>query len=280
MKNYACFIISTGRCGSQWLTRYLAHLSAQQANPTVVKHEPLGNLYDPLRNSPSTPLLNNKVQIEKHLNDIQGILSRGENYIETGFPCWRHIQWFKEKLKVPVKVIHLIRHPANTAISLLKLNAFVPPWLPHLPVKELFSPFAPEAKLTYYQQNWQQLSPFEKNLYYWGEVQLQALAYREHWQEKHWLQLSYEHLFTPDALNKLAHFLNITDPPNQYDDERLVGMHTKVDNYGNIPQANFTVEEVFHHRDIIKLAHALGYQQLVPDKVFISAGEKVPGISF
>ncbi|WDD98526.1 sulfotransferase domain-containing protein [Thalassomonas actiniarum] len=278
MKNYACFIVSTGRCGTQWLTRHLPRLlTAQQADNYQIKHEPLGYQYAPIDNSPSLPLVNNKALLEQHLNEIRNTLSRGKNYIETGFPCWRHIAWFAQELEHPVKVIHLTRHPVFTAISWLKLNAFVPPALPHLPEKELFTPFAPGARLPEYQQNWQHLSPFEKCLYFWAEVQLQALAFEQDWQEKHWLHLSYESLFTGQSLNKLAAFLATAAPDGQLTDIDTSAIEEKTDSYGHMVQTDFEPQEIFRHPEIVNLAKRLGYRELAIDKHQLPAKELLSG---
>ncbi|WDE05957.1 sulfotransferase domain-containing protein [Thalassomonas viridans] len=277
MKNYACFILSTGRCGTQWLTRYLIELLAQHSNTnTEVRHEPLGNQYAPIANAPSAALTTNKDIIEQHLDDIQQFLARGKNYIETGFPCWRHISWFADRLKVPVKVIHLTRHPVYTSVSWLKLNAFVPPFLPHLPEKELFTPFAPGAKLPCYQQNWQQLSPFEKCLYYWGEVHMQALAYQQDGPLNHWLNISYETLFTKQSLNRLTQFLGLTATAGQISASKEYCTENKIDSYGGMIQADVNPEEIFRHPEIIKLANTLGYHELTIDKQTLRAEEQFP----
>ncbi|WP_281560781.1 hypothetical protein [Thalassomonas sp. RHCl1] len=280
MKNYACFIISTGRCGTQWLTRHLPRLlTAQQADNYQIKHEPLGNQYAPIDNSPEFPLNSNQTTIEQHRDEIRNTLSRGKNYIETGFPCWRHIAWLAQELEHPVKVIHLTRHPIFTAISWLKLNAFVPPILPHLPEKELFTPFAPGARLPHYQQSWQHLSPFEKCLYFWAEVQLQALAFQQDWQELHWQHLSYESLFSGQSLNKLITFLDITATGGQQTGIDASAIEEKTDKYGDMVQTDFEPQEIFQHPEIIKLAKHLGYQELAIDKHKLLTKEQPPFIS-
>ena len=55
MDNFAFFIISTGRCGTQWLAQQLK----QQLPAARVEHEPLAYDYDPINNSPTSPLISN-----------------------------------------------------------------------------------------------------------------------------------------------------------------------------------------------------------------------------
>lgn len=264
MKNYACFVLSTGRCGTQWLTQYLNQLLGAQPQQYRVVHEPLNFQYNPLKNSPETPLSSNQVELINHLEKIKNTLSKGANYIETGFPCWRHIAWFAQELAQPVKIVHLTRNPIDTARSWLKLNVYVPPILPHLPEKELFTPFAPYAKLPQFQTYWHELSPYEKCLYFWAEVHLQALAYKQDWHTANWLHLGYESLFDAQTLNKLNRFLNIEGSGKHLMDTTARTLQQNIDNYGQLIQTHFDPNEIFQYPEIVALSKKLGYKLLAP----------------
>lgn len=199
----AFFVLSTGRCGTQWLAETLQCWSTN----FVVQHEPIHLGYRPDLNTPQNPLAANAEQIQNHLSYIKRQLQQGKTYIETGFPCWRHLHWFKQQLG-EVKIIYIHREPVKTVQSLLKLNAFIPPFLPHLPVKNLFLPGAEQELLYQHQSLWPQLNPAEKNLWYWAEVQWQAWLYQQQWPVDDWLSLSFNQLFTADARRQLAQFLH------------------------------------------------------------------------
>lgn len=197
----AFFVLSTGRCGTQWLTETLQLWSPD----FVVQHEPLHLGYRPDLNTPQNPLAANAGQIQNHLNYIKQQLQQGKTYIETGFPCWRHLGWFRQQLG-DVRVIHIHRDPVESVQSLLKLNAFIPPFLPHLPAKNLYLPGYEQDLMHRHQSLWPQLNPQEKNLWYWAEVQWQALNYQQQWPADDWLSLSFTRLFTEQTRQQLAQF--------------------------------------------------------------------------
>lgn len=215
---YATFVLSTGRCGTQWLTEKLQALYPD----AVVEHEPLSFNYRPDVNTERAPLQCNKELIMQHLSCIQHYLDQGKPYIETGFPCWRHLEWFKQQLGGRVKIIHVHREPLQTVSSLLKLNAFVPPFIPQLPIKNLFLPEDGYGYFKDWQHLWPHLNPAEKNLWYWGEVQAHALLLQAQWPAADWLQLEFSTLFGPQAEARLIHFLGDTpyagvQPPGHVD---------------------------------------------------------------
>lgn len=245
----AIFILSTGRCGTQWLSKQLAQAAPDHWR---VEHEPLHLAYAPQHNSPGQPLAHNREILVQHLATIRQHLNAGGVYLECGFPCWRHLQWFLGELDVNVKVIHLHRHPIATARSWLKQNSFVPPILPHLPVKELFHPAAPGALLPEYLERWPALSPFEKNLYYWAEVNLQALAYREVWEPLHWVALRFEDMIQPATIKALLAFVELTTSADSWNPEAE-------DRYGGLEQAPVDEALLNHHQKILQLTARLGY---------------------
>ncbi len=245
----ATFILSTGRCGTQWLAKNLAETLPEDWR---VEHEPLHFDYAPLKNSPSHPLVCNAEKLTAHLSGIQKHVGQDGHYIECGFPCWRHLQWFREALDCPVKIIHLHRHPVAVARSWLKQNAFVPPILPHLPVKELFHPAAVEALLPEYLKAWDHLTSFEKNLYYWAEVQLQALSYKKIWNDSPWLELPFARLNDQKLLEYLEVFLAA---PLRADYWRW----RKTDDYQGLEQAPVDESLLEKHPDVRRVMAAFNY---------------------
>lgn len=205
----ATFVFSTGRCGTQWLTEKLHTLYPDW----LICHEPLSFNYRPDLNTELEPLRYNQQQLLQHLSDIQRGLDTGQHYIETGFPCWRHLRWFRQQLQGRVRLIHLHRDPVQTVHSLLKINAFVPPFLPHLPVKNLYLPSPALGYLQQWQHLWLQLNPAEKNLWYWVEVQALALQLKNEWPAEDWLELEFSQLFSTETEQRLVHFLG--EPINQ-----------------------------------------------------------------
>jgi hypothetical protein len=245
----AYFVLSTGRCGTQWLTETLQHWGED----FVVQHEPLHFGYRPDLNTVQNPLLANAEILEKHLTFIRQQLDSGKSYIETGFPCWRHLNWFRQQLDCPVRVIHIHRDPQDTVASLLKLNAFVPPFLPHLPIKNLYLPGAEQDLLHKYKELWPLLNPAEKNLWYWAEVQWQALNYQQQWPEQDWLSLSFSQLFSEQSKQQLAIFLGCSAP-------EFWPVLDKVDQFGlGLVQTAAQYPHLSQLQEISVLAKHLGY---------------------
>jgi hypothetical protein len=256
MMTAATFVLSTGRCGTQWLTQALAVAAGAAAR---VEHEPLHNGYCPremfgartperLPGAARDVVLGHVATIERELET--------RDYIETGHPCWSSVPWLCERLAGRVRVIHLVRHPVPTACSWLSHGAFVPPWLPHLRVKELLSPMDAGVAFPEYRERWPALTPFEKCLYYWGEVN--ALGLRlERAGRVPWLRVRYEDLFGEAGAGELAsvlRFLRMPEAPVARMDrgERVDRHHFAL---GGLP--DFTALD--SHPRLAAVAAELGY---------------------
>jgi aryl carrier-like protein len=243
------FILSTGRCGTQWLYKTL---SQSLSGNFQVTHEPLHFEYAPISNSPANPLKKNSELLLKHLDNIRQYINDDENYLECGFPSWRHLGWFYEQLPVDLKIIYLHRDPTDTAISWLKQNAFVPPILPHIAEKELFHPTSDGAKLPEYASLWPALTPFEKNLYYWAEVQLQAEEYKQQWSPENWMTIRFDTLFNHMTINNILKFM--------HSESKVESINTvAVDEFSGMPQTSYDRKLISRHPTILAIARNLSY---------------------
>jgi len=242
--NEAVFVLSTGRCGTQWLAKFFQD---HYEDHFVVTHEPLQGRLDPRKalgikslqensSSSATKMREHLATITEHLKD--------HSYLECGHVGWSAIPHFVEALKGRVRVVHLVRHPVPTAYSWLSHGAYEPPILPHLSEKVLLSPFDPGARHLSYQDRWESLKPYEKCLYYWLEVNALAMEMEEA-QNSPWLRLRAEDLFGTDGLDQLLRFLDLPlqkrihasrgTPEDQFrylirswDDWRLIESHAEV----------------------------------------------------
>jgi hypothetical protein len=207
--NCATFVLSTGRCGTQWLAE---HLSAIYGDILRVDHEPLHDRYrsrETLAACGSLPDDADAAQaIRRHVEVIGRHLDAQRDYVECGHPCWSAIPYLAGQFAGRVRVIHLTRHPVPTALSWTTHQAFTPPLLPHLAEKVLLSPFDPGIAFPEYRDLWSALTPFEKCLYYWAEVNAFGLAHGVCFPAP-WLTLSYESLFGGDGLTDLLSFLGL-----------------------------------------------------------------------
>ena len=203
-----CFVISPGRCGTQWIAHQLKFQLQEIAR---VEHEPIHFSYAPYINSPSFPLVEQKEKILKHLESIAHTLESGLSYIECGFPCWRHIRWMISELSyidnVSFKVIQIVREPMSNAHSLLKINAYVPPLLPHMRTKVLLSPDSPEAHFYELLDVWHEFSPFDKCLFYCCELYKEGEILRQQLPEHDFLRLNFEDMFNAESMAEVMSFL-------------------------------------------------------------------------
>jgi hypothetical protein len=250
---HAVFILSTGRCGTQWLA---AQLARHYSDVYRVEHEPLHNAYCPRRmlgcGSSKELGCADAAPILEHIESIERTLEH-KHYIECGHPCWSTLPCFAERFHGRVRFIHLTRHPIPTAFSWLTHGAYEPPLLPHLQEKVLLSPFDAGVAFTEYRERWPALTPFEKCLYYWAEAN--AFGLRQETQVgAPWLRVSFESLFDGNALKSLIEFLELP-----VKDEVLAAKAANIDQFKYLTLARPDLSLVARHPRVIGVANELGY---------------------
>lgn len=251
----ATFFLSTGRCGTQWLTEALQQALGERAR---VEHEPLHNDYAPRRmlglSNPSLVGGRGARRMTDHVATIERTLET-HDYIETGHPCWGALPWLIQRYHGRVRVVHLVRHPIPTACSWLSHRAFMPPLLPHIPEKELVTPMDPGVTFPEYRDRWATMSPYEKCLYYWAEVN--ALGLRlEREAGIPWLRITYEELFNPaaKAWPRLSEFVGAPAAAAQ-----AVDRAQRVDQHRSVLETPPDVSQIAAHPRIVALAEEFGY---------------------
>ena len=224
-----CFVISPGRCGTQWLTH---QLKLQLQDVARVEHEPIHLGYTPHINSSDQPLVEQRETILSHLESITDTLESGLSYIECGFPCWRHIRWMISELSyidnINFKIINIVREPKDNAQSLLKINAYTPPLLPHMKTKVLLIPDSQGAHFSGLSNVWQELSSFDKALFYCCEVYKEGEVLKQQLPEHDFLRLNFEDMFCAERLAEIVVFMGEKFSPELFSGE-LVDNH-----YGHI----------------------------------------------
>lgn len=205
---FAAFVLSTGRCGTQWLAETLAGIAPDRI---LVEHEPLHDRYGSrkLLGRPVTMPFPEGLPIEvaEHVLRIDRLLET-RSFLECGHPCWSAIPLLASHFQDRIRIIHLTRHPVPTCCSWLTHQAFQASPLRHLPAKVLLSPFDEGAPFPEYRAEWQSLGPFEKCVYYWTAVNGLALELESELQVP-WLRLRYEDLFGGPGLHSLFDFLEL-----------------------------------------------------------------------
>jgi hypothetical protein len=253
MSNVATFILSTGRCGTQWIATVLGKIYADCLR---VEHEPLHDRYaarQTLRaGALGHPLAALPPAVLQHLDHIENLLET-QPYLECGHPNWSTLPYLVDRFPERIRIVHLTRHPVPTCYSWLTHGAFQPPLLPHLPEKILLSPFDEGIRFKHYQDRWDQLLPFEKCLFYWAEVHAFALDLETRLREP-WLRLKYEDLFQGQGLQQLLEFLGL---PLR---ESLLPQTTQVvDQYRYLTAVWQDWRVIHQHSSVIPITQTLSY---------------------
>jgi hypothetical protein len=168
---HAHFVMSTGRCSTQFLAKRLAGLDAD----ILVEHEPLLAGYNPraIFRKPAQTLrtLGGNVPLQRKLIQIEDRLAAGQSYVDTGWPTYAWLPYMADRFGAQFGFLHLVRNPFHTAASLLTHGLFAKPGkgnifqnraMVHGTDRGVFyAALAPD---------YPQFSAFEKNLFHWLEV--------------------------------------------------------------------------------------------------------------
>ena len=252
----ATFFLSTGRCGTQWIT---AHLLADGKESAVIEHEPLHNRYYPrlMLGSNDPEKTGNAAEIFSHCEMIEKILEE-KNYIECGWPLWGAIPYLLKRFEGRVRIVHLVRHPIPTACSWVSHGAFCPPLAPGLPFREkiLASPFDEGTAFPHYCKGWEGMNPFEKALFFWAEVNALGLKLEET-AKVLWLRIRCEDLFHGNALKCLRIFLELS--PQKNSEGRVSEIK---DDFHSLCGFWWNPRDIQKYPEFMKTAVRLGYDPL------------------
>jgi hypothetical protein len=204
----ALFVLSTGRCGTQWLASVLQQVCGDSAE---VRHEPLGDDYAPREmlaaGHPAKLDPDLAEPIPAHVDAIEQTLTT-RSYIECGHPSWSTMPYLIERFAGRIRVVHLVRHPVPTAWSWVSQQAYCPPMSSHLLEKVLLSPFDEGIRFASFRDRWPMMNPYEKALFYWAEVNAFGLDLR-HKSAVPWMQVRFEDLLRGADLSRLLVFAGL-----------------------------------------------------------------------
>jgi hypothetical protein len=208
MNHDAVFVLSTGRCGTQWLHDTFSSLYADHA---VVTHEPIRTAYQPRRFfRQDLQQLNDLAsihQVTDHVAQIRETL-KTKPYIETGWAHFAALPWLYEALEGRMRVVQLYRNPVMTSFSLATQKLYErDDWIK----LSALSPNDPGAIQAHLQPRWSQMSHYEKCLFYWTEMHLYGQELQRQHPTWQWHALRFEDLFGNDvfALRCLLEFCGL-----------------------------------------------------------------------
>lgn len=164
--------VSTGRCGTR---RLAAGMRAIYPGVTVA-HAPIGAAYAPRRyfrryDDPDAILAVDEVS--RHIGRIGGC---GRPYVETGWPLLAAIPLLAARFAERLRVVHLTRHPVPSALSHLAAGTYAGSGRDDAYTRlATLGPRDPNVCQPEYAATWDQLSPYEKCLFWWTEVNLFGL---------------------------------------------------------------------------------------------------------
>lgn len=255
--NKALFVLSTGRCGTQWLAGMLAASWGERAEVT---HEPLHSEYAPRAmlgaGDPAHLAPERAEPVLEHVTTIEATLAT-RHYIECGHPLWSTLPYLLQRFGGRARVVHLVRHPVPTALSWVTHSAYTPPLAPHVAEKVLLSPFDNGVHFTSYQERWPLLTPYEKALFYWAEVNAFGLRLEQS-AGVPWLRVRFEDLQRGDALPHLIDFAGAAVPP--------AAPAGGVDAYHYATCFWSSPRLIERHPEVLRVATALGYDPLAFDE--------------
>ena len=265
----ATFVLSAGRCGTQWLATALAR---HASGSIEVQHEPLYHQYAPrllLGRGASLGEHPYASELDSHVNEVLGTL-RSRHYVETGWPAFAAIPWLHSRLGSRMRVIHLTRSPIESACSMVTHRYYQPALRADGYTRfAILQPTDAGVRNTDYVERWPHLSVYEKCLFLWGEIHGFGLALREMFPEPGtWLTVSMENLFdsTTGVLEEVIDFLELPDLGGVNSDVGRV-----VDVYRMTTDIHIEWREIWNHPSIVSLAALLGYEPLAASSNAIRA---------
>jgi hypothetical protein len=249
------FCLSTGRSGTQWLA---AALEKFYPDVTSATHEPVGVLYHPRRFLRTRGVMHEMPQIpgvREHIVRIQK-LALEKPYIETGWPCFAAVPFLAQVFGKNLRLIHIVRHPVKAALSMQTHGYYQGGEDTRSQLAQL-TPFDPGILQSNYARSWEKMTPYEKCLFHWTEINLYAEELFRAYPEVPQLRILSEDLFSPECsgLKKLLEFLSLP-----LRSEICAFARTRVDRFRMKTSLNVDWEAVFRHPETVALAGRLGYR--------------------
>ncbi|NWH08309.1 MAG: hypothetical protein HXY22_06630 [Alphaproteobacteria bacterium] len=226
----AYFFYSTGRCGTQWLTR---HLAAAMGGTAEVVHEPIGMGWAPrlaLRHGDLGALRREMPQVDRHLDHICAGVASGRHYVETGWPALGWYPYLSELLGAEFRWIHIVRHPLFVAASLQTHRYYDETRTDDLPALGALTPCDPGVLRSDLGPDWAHLSAFEKCLFQWLEINAYGIELACQPSLAPLLRVRFEDLFGEDnnALAQVHTGMGLSAPGARaavFDQYRLPGIN-------------------------------------------------------
>jgi len=250
----ATFFIATARSGTQWLADALRRV---YPDLLATEHEPIRYAYQPktyLRAHNRLDELRALPEVSEHLDGIHRVLE-AKSYVEVGFPCYAMAPLLVREFGDRLRFVHLLRHPVRVAASVVTHGWYQKHRTDTLSRDIEPAPTDPGVVQTGYRDRWDDMSAYEKGLFYWTEVHLYGREVQMTYPTIPFLTVKSEGIVDPPAaLQQLTRFLGV-----DYRDELGGGVATRVDRYQQRTSVAIDWTEIARHERTLTLAHEFGY---------------------
>jgi hypothetical protein len=263
MKHDAIFVLSTGRCGTQWLHHMMTNC---YSDLILSMHEPLPAGYQPRNFFRAPPARLNTLggmrAVAEHVSSIRQCL-RHRPYFEAGWPCYAALPWLYDALDGRLKIVHLTRHPVTTAFSTATHAVYGrEDWIR----ESVLTPFDAGCLRPDLQSKWPKMSMYEKCLFWWTQIHRYALDLHRDQPAIPWLRISFEEMFksNSDDLERLVEFCDLPKRP-----QLQTLRSNRVDRFQfRAPPDDW--RKILRHPDTIAVAEVLGYDAIDVDPRWVS----------
>ena len=221
-----------------------------------MEHEPIGPLYRPRRFFRSWSDPEAVLEIDEVREHVERIATSG-HYVETGWPLLAALPLFARRLPDRLRVVHLTRHPVPTSLSHLAHSSYAgSPRDDAYTQLATLGPGDPNVFQPEYARRWPGLTPYEKCLFWWTEVNLFGLEFPERAPGIPFLRLKSEDLLggQGDALRSLVAFMGLP-----WDARWLEGTKRVVDRWHHHTGDDVDPLTVLEHERTVDTARRLGY---------------------
>src|SRR3954452_11175795 len=247
-------VLSTGRCGTQWLTTALEDLYGGSVH---VEHEPIGPLYAPRRFFRSYANADAILAVPEVRRHVDWIATLQRPYVETGWPLFAALPLFASLYGLGLRVIHLTRHPVLSARSHLAHSSYAgSPRDDAYTRLATLGPSDPRVFQTSCAERWGSLTPSQKCLFWVTEVGLFALEFEERFPGVSFLQVQSEAMLAGDrpTLQALVAHLGL-----RWDERWVERTGTHVDRWNHHTDSEVDPHLIERHPAAVATAARFGY---------------------
>jgi hypothetical protein len=247
-------VLSTGRCGTQWLTTTLRELHGDRVR---VEHEPIGPLYSPRRFFRAYAEPEAILEVPEVRAHVDAVAGREQPYVETGWPLFAALPLLARTFGPQLRVIHLTRHPVPSALSHLAHSSYAgSPRDDAYTRLATLGPSDPRVFQPGYAEHWDELTPYEKCLFWVTEVGMFGLEFEQRFAQIPFLRISSERMLAgdPETLRALVDHLRL-----DWDERWIERTRTRVDRWNHRTEMDVDPLLIERHPAALATAERLGY---------------------